>query len=142
MPSYRICRANTSTRRLMAVRGGARPMLRSTMAIRIDYQTAGATDALRSDVPAARAADSRRRAAGDRTNRLAGRVTMPSDPTHPHHTPDEERKIREAALDQTIEGSFPASDPPSSNPNPDDDSALERRSRIVEDQRKAPDQSK
>lgn len=51
---------------------------------------------------------------------------MSSDPEH-QHTPDEERRIREAALDQTIEGSFPASDPPSSNPNPDDHAALERR---------------
>ena len=48
----------------------------------------------------------------------------PDDMEH-QHTPDEERRIREAALDQTIEGSFPASDPPSSNPNPDDHSALE-----------------
>jgi hypothetical protein len=40
------------------------------------------------------------------------------------HTPEEERKIREAALDQTIEDSFPASDPPSSNPNPDDHDAV------------------
>jgi hypothetical protein len=38
-----------------------------------------------------------------------------------HHTPDEERKIREAALDKTIEDTFPASDAPSSLPNPDDD---------------------
>lgn len=42
------------------------------------------------------------------------------------HTPTEERKIREAALDQTIEGSFPASDPASSNPNPDDHTAVDR----------------
>jgi hypothetical protein len=40
-----------------------------------------------------------------------------------NHTAEEERKIREAALDQTIEASFPASDPPSSDPNPDDDDA-------------------
>jgi len=40
------------------------------------------------------------------------------------HTPAEERKIREAALDQTLEGSFPASDPSSSNPNPDDHDAI------------------
>jgi len=39
------------------------------------------------------------------------------------HTAEEERKIRDAALDQTIEGSFPASDPPSTNPNPDDHDA-------------------
>jgi hypothetical protein len=42
------------------------------------------------------------------------------------HTPAEERKIREAALDETIEESFPASDPPSSIPNPDNHGAMER----------------
>ena len=42
------------------------------------------------------------------------------------HTPAEERRIREAALDETIEGSFPASDPPSSDPNPDDHDAVQR----------------
>jgi hypothetical protein len=42
-----------------------------------------------------------------------------------HHTEMEEREIREAALDQTIEASFPASDPPSTNPNPDAHDALE-----------------
>jgi hypothetical protein len=42
------------------------------------------------------------------------------------HTPEEERRIREAALDETIEGSFPASDPPSSDPNPDDHDAVPR----------------
>lgn len=46
-------------------------------------------------------------------------------PKH-QHTPEEERVIREAALDETIEDSFPASDPPSTDPNPDDHSALER----------------
>jgi predicted GNAT family acetyltransferase len=40
-----------------------------------------------------------------------------------HHTPAEERRIREAALDETIAESFPASDPPSSLPNPDDHDA-------------------
>jgi hypothetical protein len=35
------------------------------------------------------------------------------------HTPEEERRIREAALDETVAGSFPASDPASSLPNPD-----------------------
>ena len=39
------------------------------------------------------------------------------------HTPDEERHIREAALDETVAGSFPASDPPSSLPNPDEHDA-------------------
>ena len=36
------------------------------------------------------------------------------------HTPEEERRIREAALDETISESFPSSDPPSSLPNPDE----------------------
>jgi hypothetical protein len=51
---------------------------------------------------------------------------MPPEDTDHQHTPDEEREIREAALDETIEASFPASDPPSSDPNPDDHSASER----------------
>ena len=56
-----------------------------------------------------------------------------------HHTPDEERQIRDAALDQTIEASFPASDPPSSMPNPDDHSAVARnRRRESEDRRPIP----
>ena len=38
------------------------------------------------------------------------------------HTPERERLRREAALDETIEQSFPASDPPSTDPNPDSDS--------------------
>jgi len=51
---------------------------------------------------------------------------MESGKERHEHTPEEERRIREAALDKTIADSFPASDPPSSNPNPDDHSALER----------------
>ena len=35
------------------------------------------------------------------------------------HTKEEERALREDALDETIANSFPASDPPSSIPNPD-----------------------
>ena len=50
---------------------------------------------------------------------------MPFENQEHQHTLEEEHKIREAALDQTIEASFPASDP-SSNPNPDDHGALER----------------
>ena len=56
-----------------------------------------------------------------------------SDPHHPH-TPEDERRIREAALDETIEATFPASDPPSTDPNPDDDSALEEHREDQEDQ--------
>ena len=36
-------------------------------------------------------------------------------------TQEQERFRREAALDETIEQSFPASDPPSTVPNPDSD---------------------
>ena len=46
-------------------------------------------------------------------------------PEH-RHTPEEERKIREAALDETLAESFPASDPPSTIPNPDEDDLLEK----------------
>ena len=48
-----------------------------------------------------------------------------NDPDH-NHTPEEERRIREAALDETIEDTFPASDPPSTIPNPDNDDVLEK----------------
>jgi hypothetical protein len=37
-----------------------------------------------------------------------------------HHSEEEERAIREAALDETLAESFPASDPPSTIPNPDE----------------------
>jgi hypothetical protein len=46
---------------------------------------------------------------------------MPEDRPRHSHTPEEERRIREAALDHTIEESFPASDPPSTDPNPEGD---------------------
>jgi hypothetical protein len=48
----------------------------------------------------------------------------PMSPEH-DHTPEEERKIREAALDETLAESFPASDPPSTIPNPDEDDLLD-----------------
>lgn len=47
-------------------------------------------------------------------------------PDH-QHTPQEERAMREAALDRTIENTFPASDPPSTIPNPADEDAWRRR---------------
>ena len=62
----------------------------------------------------------------------------PEKPGH-NHSPEEERRIREAALDETLADSFPASDPPSSDPNPDDHSALERARPVVDDsQRRNP----
>jgi hypothetical protein len=51
-----------------------------------------------------------------------------NDPSNPgaHHRADaDERRRREAALDKTIEASFPASDPPSTDPNPDTHDAVE-----------------
>lgn len=47
-------------------------------------------------------------------------------PDQHQHTPDEERRIRDAALDETLAETFPASDPLSSDPNPDDDTLLDR----------------
>ena len=41
-----------------------------------------------------------------------------------HHSEEEERRIREAALDETLADSFPASDPPSTLPNPDEHDAV------------------
>lgn len=52
---------------------------------------------------------------------------MAAEKSRHDHTPEEERQIREAALDETIEDSFPASDPPSTAPNPDDHDALKRK---------------
>ena len=90
----------------------------STMPVRIEYKETALTDAWRADWPALSVAGPRPSPA--RRDRHAGLVRSRA------MSPDEERRIREAALDQTIEGSFPASDPPSSNPNPDDHSALDQ----------------
>ena len=75
----------------------------SAMPVRIEYATVAVQDAWRRDWPATRA-----------------RKTT----TH-QHTPAEQRRIREATLDRSIADSFPASDPPSTDPNPDDDTVLE-----------------
>ena len=45
----------------------------------------------------------------------------PAAALHSHTRPVRERLHREAALDETIEQSFPASDPLSTDPNPDSD---------------------
>jgi hypothetical protein len=94
----------------------------SAMLVRIEYHDATAEDAWRWDWPSAPAHADTTPAVARRerpTNRLRDSMT-----TH-QHTPDEERRIREATLDRTIEDSFPASDPPSTDPNPDDDTILE-----------------
>ena len=103
----------------------------SAMPVRIDYAQTASTEAWRSDWPAAPASD--QLPIGRPSARPAQRATInqghPSmpDTTSHQHTPEEEREIREAALDQTIEGSFPASDPPSTDPNPDDHTVIEKR---------------
>ena len=52
-------------------------------------------------------------------------MSEPDRPQGHDHTAEEEREIREAALDDTIEASFPASDPPSTDPNPDNHEACD-----------------
>ena len=44
-------------------------------------------------------------------------------------TQEDERRSREAGLDKTLADSFPASDPPSTLPNPEADAARESRPR-------------
>jgi hypothetical protein len=46
-------------------------------------------------------------------------MTDETDTASRNHTAERERQRREAALDETIEQSFPASDPLSTDPNPD-----------------------
>jgi hypothetical protein len=94
----------------------------SRMPVRIEYKEMMSDDAWRSDWPAVPTLQ----AATTRAWRSVTRSAMPFENTEHQHTPEEERGIREAALDETIEASFPASDPPSSDPNPDDHAALER----------------
>ena len=48
-------------------------------------------------------------------------TTEPATGLRSRPRPERERLRREAALDETIEQSFPASDPPSTDPNPDSD---------------------
>ena len=54
-------------------------------------------------------------------NVVEGCMTVETGSADDCHTPERERLRREAALDETIEQSFPASDPPSTDPNPDSD---------------------
>jgi hypothetical protein len=99
-----------------------------TMPVRIEYKEAAPADAWRSDWPEVPAAEGFRGALTEprakNTVPNAERAMGPATTGH-QHTPEEERRIREAALDNTIADSFPASDPASSNPNPDDHSAIE-----------------
>jgi hypothetical protein len=49
----------------------------------------------------------------------------PSFEPRPTEKRNDERTVREAALDRTIENSFPASDPPSSIPDPYDPASID-----------------
>ena len=101
----------------------------STMPVRIEYKEAAPPDAWRSDWPEVAPAEVPREAPIEtrvRNTVTNAERTMESEKTGHQHTAEEERRIREAALDKTIADSFPASDPPSSDPNPDDHSAIER----------------
>jgi len=51
-------------------------------------------------------------------------MTGETDTASRSHTAERERQRREAALDETIEQSFPASDPLSTDPNPDSHTAI------------------
>jgi hypothetical protein len=55
-----------------------------------------------------------------------GAIVNPKKKEEHKHTPAEERQIRDLALDETLKETFPASDPPSTIPDPDNDEALER----------------
>lgn len=58
---------------------------------------------------------------------MSGSSNLHQRSSHEHQkSREEERRSREAALDETIEETFPASDPLSTIPNPDDEEALER----------------
>jgi hypothetical protein len=59
-----------------------------------------------------------------------------------NHTPEEERRHREAALDHTIEDTFPASDPPSTLPDPDDEDGLDDRPITEPRRREVPNRGK
>jgi hypothetical protein len=58
------------------------------------------------------------------TRHVEALMNRPADSDSHDHTEECERQIREAALDETIEQSFPASDPPSTDPNPDNHDAI------------------
>jgi hypothetical protein len=101
----------------------------STMSVRIEYKETDNLDARRVDwpeVPAAKIPPSQVTEPHGRNAATHLERVMASEEAGHQHAPEEERRIREAALDETIAGSFPASDPPSTDPNPDDHSAMDR----------------
>lgn len=114
----------------------------SPLVVSIEYNKTAPPDTWRADrtkVPAAegsRGALAEPRARHPVTN---AEGAMASEKTGHEHSAEEERQIREASLDETIADSFPASDPASSDPNPDDHSALERaRPPVADRKRRSP----
>ena len=105
----------------------------SVMPIRIEYRQSALVDAWREDWPEAANAGVPRRPFIDTRQRLdvtSVESTMEPETIGHHDTPEEERRIRDAALDKTIADSFPASDALSSNPNPYDHSVIAPESRV------------
>ena len=102
----------------------------SGMPVKIVYEAETSSDAWRSDWPAVLAGDQssteRRPLRSDASDTIVPRVLMTPDETKGHQHPAEEaRRIREAALDQTLEASVSPGDPSSSNPNLDDHRAVD-----------------
>jgi hypothetical protein len=79
-----------------------------------------------SHTPLSRPTHRRREQCDDSRQRCCVEVIVNHAPNTDSHSNAAERERREAALDDTIEQSFPASDPPSSNPNPDTHDAITR----------------
>jgi hypothetical protein len=101
----------------------------STMPVRIEYREAAPADAWRSDWPAV----APQKFQGERRSKQVHTILLRTRSRRWEQTKrginTRQKKnvgFREAALDKTIADSFPASDPPSSDPNPDDHSAVER----------------
>lgn len=96
----------------------------AAMPVRIRYTAVTSSDAWQHDWPAMAA----RQPQWWGSAAVSGGPVPTASESH-HHTPGEERAIRDAALDETLEQTFPASDPPSSVPNPDDHEAARRSER-------------
>lgn len=53
------------------------------------------------------------------THSVESKVGVALEPSDPRHEPERDKEEREHNLDKTIADSFPASDPPSTIPDPD-----------------------
>jgi hypothetical protein len=53
---------------------------------------------------------------------MSEKEQKPTDPESRPVNPNDEKKVKEKMMDKTLADSFPTSDPPSSIPDPKDDS--------------------